>query len=60
MLLLVQRAAFVHDRLVLRAGQLIVHEGVDALAHGLHGRLAEDGVAEFLRLLQDVWILSDG
>ena len=60
MLLLVQRAAFVHDRLVLRAGILVAHEGVDLAAQREHGRLGEDGVAQVLGLLQDDRVLSDG
>ena len=60
MLLLVQRAAFVHDRIVLRTGIFIAHEGVNFPTQREHRRLGEDGVAQVLGLLQDNRVLSDG
>ena len=60
MLLLVQRAPLVHDRLVLRTGILVAHEGVNPRTQREHGRLGEDGVAQVLGFLQDNRVLSDG
>jgi len=59
-LLLVQRAALVHDRFVLRAGAFIAHEGVNLRPQRQHRRLGEDGIAQVLGLLQDDRVLSDG
>jgi hypothetical protein len=58
MLLLVECAALVHDRLVLRTGFVVAEEGLDLLAHGAHGRLVENGLAQILSLLQDGRVLG--
>ena len=53
MLLLMERAAFFIDRLVLLLGLGIAHKGIDALANALKLRLLDNGFAKFQSFLAD-------
>jgi hypothetical protein len=52
-LLFMQHFALGHEGLVVAAGLVIGHENFNVLAQGTDVRLVEDGLAEFLRFLDD-------
>ena len=53
LLFLLQRLAFGHEGLILTADLVIGHEGFDIPPHGLDLRLFENGLAKFLRFLDN-------
>jgi hypothetical protein len=60
LLLLLERLAFGHQRVVLRLRAIISHKGVDPLPHRLNVGLIQQGLAKFSRFLNDGAFFGNG